>query len=72
MRAILTVSLPQDLLHEVNQMSQRFHLNKSDLVKNAIRKYIWNLRFKALRAKAVPRARKMGYLTDEDVFEQVS
>ena len=57
---------------KVSQMSRKCGMNKSDLVKNAIRRYLWDLRFKGIRTKGIERARRVGVYLDQDIFEQVS
>jgi metal-responsive CopG/Arc/MetJ family transcriptional regulator len=45
---------------------------KSEIIRDALRRYFAQREFRALREKMIPRAQKMGVFTDEDVFRIVS
>ena len=45
---------------------------KSEIVKEALRRYLWEERFDALRLRLGKKARTRGLVTDEDVFKAVS
>jgi len=44
----------------------------SDIVREAIRRYVAGEKFRALRKKALPFAEAQGLLTDEDVLKTIS
>ncbi len=44
----------------------------SDLVRDSLRQYVAERKFRALREAAIPFAQAQGFLTDEDVFKVVS
>ena len=46
--------------------------SRSDLVRDALRRQLALLQFEQLRRRIVPFAEARGYLTDEDVFRDVS
>lgn len=66
--ATLTLRIPDELDQELDQQSAASHLSKSDLAREALRRYLRVGRFRALRSKLVPRAQAQGINTDEDVF----
>ena len=72
MRSVMTVSVPKELEREVRKLSRKLHTSKSDIVKTAVQRHIWSLKFRALRAKTIPHARRRGIFTDEDVFKLIS
>jgi hypothetical protein len=46
--------------------------SRSEIVRGALRRQLSVLRFEELREQVMPFAEARGYLTDEDVFEDVS
>ncbi len=72
MRTLLTISLSEDMAKEVTRISRRLRMNKSELVRNALRKYLPGQRFKTLRTKGLEKGRDAGLFTDENVFEKIS
>lgn len=46
--------------------------NRSEIVREALRRHLAIQTFEALRQRAAPFAEAAGYLTDEDVFRDVS
>ena len=49
-----------------------YHMNRSDLVREALRQYLYREEFRRLRRGLIPQAEAKGIFTDEDVFERVS
>ncbi len=72
MRATLTVSLPEEITEGLAALVRRSGKSRSQVVQDALRKQIALERFKDLREKLVPKGRKAGFATDEDVFEKIS
>lgn len=72
MRETVTVSLPKYLKDKLDKQVNREHLNRSDIVRDALRKYFAVTEFRELRDKLIPHAEKQGIFTDEDIFEKVS
>jgi hypothetical protein len=57
---------------ELARLSKTTHRSKSELAREMLRRQLDIRRFQALRAQALPHAEAAGYLTDEDVFRDVS
>lgn len=72
MRESVTISLPADLKKKLDLETKRGHVNRSDVVRNALRQYFALQDFRALREKAVAEAEARGIFTDEDVFKEIS
>jgi len=72
MRRTVTVSLPGDLTRLVDRTSRADGVTRSDIVREALRRYFAQREFQSLRRKLVPEAEARGTLTDEDVFRHVS
>ena len=68
----LTIRLDDKLERELARLSKRTGRPKSELAREALRKQLAIQRFRELRRKAMPYAEAAGYLTDEDVFRDVS
>ncbi len=72
MREVLSISLSSELRKKIGRASKEYKLSKSQLVKNAIDRYLTTLEFRKLREKLLPYAEKKKYLTDEDIFRDIS
>lgn len=72
MASTLTVRLDDKLERELNAAAEARGQSRSELVREALRRYVAVRRFEDLRARAMPFAEAAGYLTDEDVFRDVS
>jgi len=72
MKSLLTIRLDKDLERRLAQLARRTGRTRSDLARDALRRQLSLLQFEHLRRKAMPFAEARGYLTDEDVFRDVS
>ena len=72
MRAAVTVSLPPDLLKKVDRLAKKKGIGRSDFIREAINRYIWQMKFEGLRENMRIQARKKGIFTEEDVFKEIS
>ena len=68
----LTIQLPDELTRQLEEFSRRQNRSADDLVRESLRRYLDTEQLKAMRRIAVPPAEAQGYLTDEDVFRDVS
>jgi len=68
----LTIRIEDELDSELEKLARLQHRTKSDLVRDMLRKRIAVEKFRALRRQALPLAEAAGYLTDEDVFRDIS
>jgi predicted transcriptional regulator len=67
-----TIRLDPDLERQLDKMAVATGRSRSDLVRDALRRQLALLQFEQLRRRVVPFAEARGYLTDEDVFRDVS
>jgi predicted transcriptional regulator len=67
-----TIRLDPDLERQLGRMAAATGRSRSDLVRDALRRQLALLQFEQLRRRIVPFAEARGYLTDEDVFRDVS
>ena len=68
----LTLRIPDDLKEQLEELSRRQQRPTSELVRECLRRYLVAEQLKALRQTTVPLAEAQGFLTDEDVFKEVS
>lgn len=68
----ITIRLDEALERELTQASAQTGRTRSDLARDALRRQLALLRFERLRGRVLPLAESRGYLTDEDVFRDVS
>lgn len=68
----LTVRLDPELERQVTRMARRTGRSRSEVVRNAVRRQLALAQFEDLRRRIMPLAEARGYLTDEDVFRDVS
>ncbi|HPN32626.1 MAG TPA: CopG family transcriptional regulator [bacterium] len=72
MRETITISILKVLKSKLDTITKREHLNRSDIVCDALRKYFATQEFNRLRSIMLPQAEKQNIFTDEDVFNIVS
>jgi metal-responsive CopG/Arc/MetJ family transcriptional regulator len=72
MRESISISLPKDLKAEIDRFTRSEGISRSDLVREAVRDYLFSRRLRALRQEIMPYAEAQGVYTDDDVFREVS
>lgn len=72
MSSAVTIRLDQDLEEMLEKVCRQTGRTRSDVVREALRRQMSVELFEALRRTALPFAEARGYLTDEDVFRDVS
>ena len=70
--SVLTIRLDKDLDDLLTKASRRSGRNRSEIAREALRRQLRISQFEALRRRMMPFAEARGYLTDEDVFAEVS
>ncbi len=70
--ATVTVRLDKKLDLELTRAAKRTGRPKSDLIREALRRQLAVSRFEELRRSVAPFAEARGWLTDEDVFRDIS
>ena len=70
--ATLTIRLDEDLNDLLTDASRSSGRNRSEVAREALRRQLRLSRFETLRRRIMPLAEARGFLTDEDVFSQVS
>jgi metal-responsive CopG/Arc/MetJ family transcriptional regulator len=72
MRESISISLPEDLKDELDRFTRAEGTTRSDLVREALREYLFSRRLRSLRQELMPYAEAQGIYTDEDVFREIS
>ena len=72
MRDTITIRLPEKLQRDLDRVVQAEKTSKSDIIRDAITRYIALKRFQQLRKKILPFAEAEGLITDEDIFKAIS
>ena len=70
--ATLTIRLDEKLGRELDRMARQTGRPKSEVAREALRRQLTIEKFRKLRQRLVPYAEAAGWLTDEDVFRDVS
>lgn len=70
--SLLTVRLEQTLLRQLARAARQSGRSRSELVRDALRRQLALAQLDDLRRRVMPLAEARGYLTDEDIFRDVS
>ena len=70
--ATLTIRLDEDLNDLLTKASRSSNRNRSEVAREALRRQLRLSQFESLRRRLMPLAEARGFLTDEDVFSEVS
>ena len=68
----MTLRLPEDLDALLQEICRRSNRSQSEVIREALRRQLALERFEDLRRRVLPFAEARGFLTDEDVFQDVS
>jgi metal-responsive CopG/Arc/MetJ family transcriptional regulator len=72
MRSVLSVSLPEKLASDLEDYARKTGRNKSDIVKESVSLYLWEARFQKIRKQLSGKAKRVGIVTEEDVYKAIS
>lgn len=70
--ATLSIRLDKDLNRLLDKATRHAGRSRSDVARDALRRQLRLTQFEAVRRRLMPFAESRGFLTDEDVFDQVS
>jgi predicted transcriptional regulator len=68
----LTIRLDEELEADLNRIAEAQHKTKSEIAREMLRRHTTIELFRLARRELMPYAEKAGYLTDEDIFRDVS
>lgn len=72
MRDTITIRLPEKIQRDLDRVVKAEKTSRSNVIRDAIERYIALKRFQQLRRKVLPFAEAEGLVTDEDVFKAIS
>lgn len=72
MRTVLSVSLPEQIAEELDKVAKRTGRNKSDIVKESLSLFLWEMKLKAVQKTLGPKAKRRGLVGEEDIFTAIS
>ena len=70
--ALLTIRLDKELERLLSKASKRSGKNRSEIAREALRRQLRLEHFEELRKRIMPFAEARGYLSDEDIFSEIS
>ena len=70
--AALTIRLDKDIDELLAKACKRSGKNRSEIAREALRRQLQLEQFEELRKRIMPFAEARGFLTDEDIFSQIS
>ncbi|HOO77716.1 MAG TPA: ribbon-helix-helix protein, CopG family [bacterium] len=70
--AMISIRLDDDLQELLDEASRRAHKSRSEVAREALRRQLRLNQLNSLRRRIMPYAEAQGYLTDDDVFADVS
>jgi predicted transcriptional regulator len=68
----LTIRIDEKLEKDLEEMAASQHRSKSEVARDILRRRLAVERFQQLRNQTLPFAEAAGYLTDEDIFKDIS
>ncbi len=72
MKTSITISVDEELERLLDQVSRKAGRTRSDVIREALKRQLSIQMFEQLRGEVMPFAEARGYLTDEDVFKDIS
>ncbi len=72
MEKTITIRLSKKIQEELDSVAKFDNKSRSDIIREALSRYITLKKFQQIRKKVLPFAEAEGLLTDEDVFKAIS
>ena len=72
MRSVMSVSFPEQISSALESFARETGRSKSDIIKESVALYLWDVQFNTLKKSMMRRAKKIGIITEEDVFKALS
>ena len=68
----VTIRMEVDLKRQLSKMCKQTGRSQSEVVRDALKRQFAIIRCREIRRRGLPLAEARGYITDEDVFRDVS
>jgi len=72
MREAVTISLSKELKERLDKLANSEKVNRSEIVKEALKRYLAVNEFQKIRRQMIPKAESRGIFSDEDIYKIVS
>lgn len=72
MRKVMSVSIEEELLARLEKTAARNNARRSEIVRQALSRYLYTEEMDRLRESLRPHAEAAGYFSDEDVYRDVT
>ncbi len=72
MRTALSVSLPKSMSEELDRLAKSTGRDKRDIIKESLGLFLWEMKLKAVQKRLGPKAKKLGIVSEDDVFKAFS
>ena len=72
LKSTITIRLPDKVQKELDKVVKAEKTSKSEVIREAVERYLAIKRFHQLRKRVLPFAEAQGLLTDEDIFNSIS
>ena len=72
MKEGISIRLEKDLERRLDEVVRQTGRTRSEIVREALRRQLDVMAFDSLRERMMPYAEAIGWLTDEDVFREMS
>jgi metal-responsive CopG/Arc/MetJ family transcriptional regulator len=72
MRTVLSVSLPKQMSEELDRIAKASGRNKSDIVKESLSLFLWDMKLRMVQKRLGSQAKKLGMVSEEDIFKAIS
>lgn len=70
--SVRTIRLDRELDEQLDTLARRTGRTRSQIVREALRRHLAAVQLDDLRRRVMPFAEAAGYLTDEDIFQNIS
>jgi len=72
MNSVMTFRMDKELEAALDRICARTGKSRSEIMRDALKREVALLTFEQLRAQMLPYGEAAGYITDEDVFRDIS
>jgi predicted transcriptional regulator len=72
MSSSFSVRLPEKMAKELNDFAREMGRNKSDILKESLGIYLWDVKLRKAQKLLYPKAKARGIVTEEDMLREIS
>ncbi len=68
----LKLNINKETLSKINRLSDEMNIERDELIRKALKRYIFIAEMKNVRNRIRPKVKKLGFKTEDDIFRAVS